>query len=197
MRSGKTLLINSLLVLVIVILNTGCESNDYYPKPKGYNRIELPAHKYVQLAEDHPFSFEYSAHSKVEPHKSVNSEPHWIDIKYPELHASVELTYKEIDRKSLDELIGDAHKLKSKHNIKAYSIDESFMITPSGQTAVVFELDGEVPSQFQFYITDSTQHFLRGALYFPVATKNDSLKPVIEYIKKDMVHLLNTLEWKE
>ena len=62
--------------------------------------------------------------------------------------------------------------------------------------ASVTELEGEVPSQFQFHITDSTDHFLRGALYFKTATKNDSLAPAIEFLKSDIIHLLNTLEWK-
>jgi gliding motility-associated lipoprotein GldD len=60
---------------------------------------------------------------------------------------------------------------------------------------MIFELEGEVPSQFQFYVTDSTKHFLRGALYFRTATKNDSLKPIIDFIKKDVIHLLNTVKW--
>jgi gliding motility-associated lipoprotein GldD len=62
---------------------------------------------------------------------------------------------------------------------------------------VVAELSGEVPTQFQFFVTDSTDHFLRGALYFNTAMKNDSLAPVIEYIKVDMIHLINTLEFKK
>jgi gliding motility-associated lipoprotein GldD len=68
--------------------------------------------------------------------------------------------------------------------------------TSNGKTATIFQLEGEVPSQFQFHITDSTEHFLRGALYFRTATKNDSLSPVINYMKEDIMHMLNTLEWK-
>ncbi|WMJ71808.1 gliding motility lipoprotein GldD [Cytophagaceae bacterium ABcell3] len=182
----------------VLMFQTGCEG-EYYPRPKGYNRIELPAHEYTLLKEEHPYVFEHSSHADIVPHKSANTEPHWIDIKYPDLHASVELTYKPLGdgEKKIEELIVDSHKLKSKHNIKAYAIDESVIQTPKGHTAVIFELEGEVPSQFQFFVTDSTKHFLRGALYFPVATKNDSLAPVIEYVKKDMVHILNTLEWRD
>ena len=94
-------------------------------------------------------------------------------------------------------MLDDSYKLTSKHQIKAYAIDESILRTSNGHTAVVAELSGEVPSQFQFFSTDSTQHFLRGALYFPTATKNDSLKPIIDFIKVDIIHMLNTLDWKE
>jgi gliding motility-associated lipoprotein GldD len=97
----------------------------------------------------------------------------------------------------LNDLVEDARKLTGKHQIKAYAIEEAEIKTPTGDVASVFELEGEVPSQFQFYVTDSTKHFLRGALYFRTATQNDSLAPVIEFVKKDIVHLLNTLKWQK
>ena len=83
-----------------------------------------------------------------------------------------------------------------KHNVKAYGIEESLIRIPNGQIASVTELEGEVPTQFQFFTSDSTHHFFRGALYFNTATQNDSLAPIIEFIKKDMIHLLNSFEWK-
>jgi gliding motility-associated lipoprotein GldD len=189
---------NLIIIILLPMLISACEK-DYIPKPKGYNRIDLPPHTYQQLKENHPFTFEYSKSSKVEAHKSNISEPHWIDIIYPDLHASIEFTYKAINKnqKRLDEFLEDSHKLTSKHNIKAYAIDQAVTKTPKGYTAMIFELQGEVPSQFQFYVTDSTNHFLRAALYFPTATQNDSLAPVIEYIKYDMMHLINSLEWKK
>ena len=89
----------------------------------------------------------------------------------------------------------DAYTLTAKHQIKAYAINEVISVTPSGKTAVIAELEGEVPSQFQFTITDSTTNFLRGALYFNTKVQNDSLAPAIEYMKRDMMHIINTLEW--
>jgi len=93
------------------------------------------------------------------------------------------------------QLIDDAYKLTAKHQVKAYSIEETLINTPAGMQVIVIELSGEVPSQFQFYATDTTTHFLRGALYFQTATKNDSLAPVIDYMKVEVMHLLNTLKW--
>ena len=151
------------------------------------------------MQEQHPYTFEFSQYAKVRPDSSNIAQPHWINIIYPSLGANVQLTYKDINHnaKMLNDLAEDARKLTSKHQIKAYAIEESEIKTPSGDVASVFELEGEVPSQFQFYVTDSADHFLRGALYFQTATQNDSLAPVIEYVKKDIVHLLNTLKWKE
>ncbi|KAA9325415.1 gliding motility lipoprotein GldD [Adhaeribacter soli] len=177
---------------------SACEP-EYTPKPKGYNRIDLPEPKYQPLKEKHPYYFEYSAYAKTLRDSSGISEPHWINVYYPRHKANVQLTYKAInnDPKTFYALVEDARKLTSKHEIKAYGIEEAQLKTPKGLTAFVFELEGEVPSQFQFYVSDTTRHFLRGALYFRTATANDSLAPVIEFIKKDVIHMLNTLEWTD
>lgn len=181
------------------LLICGCRESVFVPKPKGYNRIELPNHEYQSIEALYPYQFEFSKYARVEKDSSWMSEPFWIHLNYQEFGADVQLTYKDLgnDPQKLRELLEDAYKLTSKHQIKAYAIDESILHTPNGLTAVVAELSGEVPSQFQFYSTDSTRHFLRGALYFPTATKNDSLAPLIDYIKVDMIHLLNTLKWKD
>ena len=176
-----------------------CQSRDYVPKPKGYNRIDLPEAKYQTLTEKHPYTFEYSSHAIIRPDSSGIAEPHWIHIIYPKFKSDIQLTYKSLkqDQVFFGEFIDDSHKLINKHMVKASSIEEAVIRTPSGKTAAIYELEGEVPSQFQFYISDSTTHFLRGALYFRTATKNDSLAPVIDFIKKDIIHLLNTIKWED
>lgn len=188
----------SLAIILLLSVLTGCEKT-YLPKPEGYNRIDLPTHSYQSLKEQHPYWFEYSQHAKIYKDSSYIAEPHWIDIYYPEFKANVQLTYKPIkgDTTVFKELTEDAYRLTSKHQIKAYSIEDQVVKTPSGKTAIVSELSGEVPSQFQFFVSDTTNHFFRGALYFRTATKNDSLAPVIEYLKEDIVHMINTLAWRE
>ena len=97
----------------------------------------------------------------------------------------------------MKELLNDAYKLTSKQQIKANGIDELVIKTPSGKTAVVAEISGDVPSQFQFTMTDSSNNFLRGALYFNTKVQNDSLAPAIDFMKKEVMHLINTLQWKK
>ncbi len=189
---------NIMVCYVILGLILGsCEESSFVPKPRGFNRIDLPEHEYTPILGSYPYKFEHSRYASIERDSSWMSEPYWIHLNYRDLGADIQLTYKalENDQQKLRELLDDAYRLTTKHQIKAYSIDESIMTTPNGHQAVLAELSGEVPSQFQFYSTDSTQHFLRGALYFPTATQNDSLAPIIDFIKVDIVHLLNTLEW--
>lgn len=199
-RNRRLYRINDLLLfpLFLLIILTACKT-DFSPKPKGYNRLVLPPHEYVQLPDTFPFQFEYSRFATLFPDTSWISEPYWIDLHYPEIGANITISYKRVyeSRDTLAGLLNDAFKLTSKHNIKAYAIEESILRTPSGKVASIAELEGQVPSQFQFFITDSITHFLRGALYFDTSIKNDSLAPSIEYSKIDIIHLLNTLEWKD
>ena len=185
-------------MIFVALLVTSC-SREYQPKPKGFNRLILPEASYQMSPDTLPYQFEYSKHARFLKDTSWVSEKHWVEVYYPELKATIHVTYKKVNRNSklLKEFLQDAYVLTSKHQIKAYAIDETIVKTPSGKTAVVAELEGEVPSQFQFTMTDSLQNFLRGALYFNVKVQNDSLQPAIEYMKKDVMHLINTLEWKK
>ena len=185
------------LPIITLLLVVGC-GQDYAPKPGGYNRLDLPAREYVSLPDSLPYTFEISTAAKIYEDSSYIAERYWIDLFYPDIVANVQITYKNLenDQQFLEELVNDSYKLTSKHQIKAYAIEESIIRTPNGKTIVVAELEGEVPSQFQFFTTDSTDNFLRGALYFRTSTKNDSLAPAIEYMKIDIMHMLNTLEWK-
>ena len=93
-------------------------------------------------------------------------------------------------------LINDSYKLAYKHQGKASGIQEYVMTTTSGKKAGLIELDGELATSFQFFSTDSSRHFIRGAVYVKTATANDSLAPIIRYLKQDAMHLIQTLQWK-
>lgn len=197
MRNNKKQSINFILALLLAITILGCEA-DFLPKPKGYNRFNLPAHDYVLVADSLPYSFEYSKYAKVLKDTSWISDRYWIEIYYPDYKANVHLTYKQVNNAdSLKGYLDDAYFLTAKHQIKASAIDESIAQTPNGKTVVYAEIEGEVPSQFQFFTTDSVRHFLRGALYFNTQVQNDSLQPAIEFVKVDVVHMMNTLEWRD
>jgi gliding motility-associated lipoprotein GldD len=175
------------------------EALSYTPKPKGYPRLDIPKHAYKVLQGQYPYSFEISTQAIVKKDTFPGAEPHWIFLHYPQFHADIQLTYKPLagNKTKLQALIKDAHSLTFKHNVKAYSIQEKIYTAPSGSKANILDLEGEVPSQVQFYTTDSTKHYLRGALYFKTSMANDSLQPVIQHIREDIVHLINTLSWKK
>lgn len=183
-------------MLCFLLIMSACD-REYLPKPLGYNRLELPDPAYKLLPDTLPYSFEYSSYAELLRDTSAINERFWIEIYYPFLKSNVHITYKSLGNsdKLLKEFLDDAYRLTAKHQIKAYAINEIITVTPSGKTAIIAELEGEVPSQFQFTITDSTENFLRGALYFNTKVSNDSLAPAIEYMKRDIMHIINTLKW--
>ncbi len=188
----------STLALAIAATAGGCKS-EFQPKPKGYNRLMLPVEEYIALPDSLPYTFEYSTAAKLMRDTSWINEKHWVEIYYPSLKANLHITYKKINHRDdlLRGFLDDSYKLTSKQQIKAYGIDEVIVKTPTGKTAMIAEISGDVPTQFQFTMTDSTHHFLRGALYFNTEVNNDSLAPAIDFMKKEAMHLINTLQWKK
>lgn len=184
------------IFLVSGLVLSSC-TRDHQPKPLGYNRLIIPPPTYQTTPDSLPYSFSYSTHAQLLDDTSWVSERYWIEVYYPELKANIHITYKSIrNPNDLRELVNDAFTLTAKHQIKASAIDEIVVTTPTGKKAVIAEVSGEVPSPFQFTITDSTRNFLRGAVYFFTKVNNDSLAPAIDYVKKDAMHLINSLRWK-
>ncbi|WP_159474476.1 gliding motility lipoprotein GldD [Dyadobacter sp. 3J3] len=189
----------TLLVLFSSFLfSCGDDQQAYVPRPKGFNRIDLPTQAYQKLTEKHPYTFEYSKSARIVPDTFATAQKDWIFVYYPQFKANIQLTYKDInnDPKRLQDYINDSFKLTGKHQVRASSIQAQKLVTTNDLTVMIFKIEGDVPSPYQFYTTDSTKHFLRGAIYFSTATKNDSLAPVVNFIQKDMIHLLNTLRWR-
>ena len=58
-----------------------------------------------------------------------------------------------------------------------------------------FPLEGSVASPYQFFVTDSVEHYMRGSLYFNTSPNPDSMAPVIEFVKEDLEKMLETFEW--
>ena len=195
-RSASAYLTSGVLLFTTSLMLLSCDRT-FLPKPLGYNRLDLPEHSYRALPDTLPYTFQYSEHAILLDDTSRLNERYWIELYYPLLKSNIHITYKRLngDARLLKELLQDAYTLTAKHQIKAYAIDEVITKTISGHTAVMAEIEGEVPSQLQFTITDSTMHFLRGALYFNTKVQNDSLAPAIEYMKKDVMHLVNTFDW--
>lgn len=189
--------ISILLSISFSIFLFSCGTSDFVPKPRGYNFIQLPEVAYQKLEVDSlRYSFEYSKSAVV---KSFENTKDKQVVVYPTLGAKIWLTYFPIKNSvdTLDQLIYTTYKLLQKNNVRADAIGNDTIRTESGKTATIFYLEGEVPTQYQFYYHDSTTNFLRGALYFETAQKNDSLAPVIEFVKEDINHLINTLEWRK
>lgn len=167
------------------------------PKPRGYFRIDLPEREYRLLDSIYPFRFEYPVYARITRDVNAPAEANWINIDFPRFKGQVHLSYKPVNN-NLGTYTEDAHSMVMKHIPKASGIEEIRVENSQNKVyGLVYDIKGTgAASAYQFYVTDSTKHFLRGALYFSVIPNNDSLAPVIDFIKADIQYMLETMEWK-
>ena len=190
------------LLLSIAVILTACEEPIYTPKPRAFPKINFPeAANYQQFDQEYcQFTFQYPDYVKVIQDKTFfeDTPPNacWFDLQVPALESQIHFTYYPIEKSAdFQRLREDAFRLAQEHNKKANFIDE-LPIQKKAVSGFVFDIDGEVASPFQFYLTDSTTHFIRGALYFNTQARPDSLAPIYEFVKTDIMHMVNTFEWK-
>jgi gliding motility-associated lipoprotein GldD len=172
----------------------------YSPKPRGYFRIDFPEHTYQLFdRQEFPYSFEYPVYGNIIRDTSFFGDkpenPYWINVDFPRFHARIYISYKEVNG-NYDKLREDAYKMTYKHTYKASSIEDSLIRTPLGVHGIFFNVGGDAATAKQFFVSDSTKHFLRGALYFDTTPNADSLGIVNAFLQVDMFHLINTLKWK-
>jgi len=189
----------TILQALIMLLIYSCDQDNYIPKPRGYLRIDLPEHEYQLFDTTFPYQFEYPIYAHIAFDKYTQREPFWLNIDYPGLNGKIHLSYKHLKNANLNDMVEDSRTMVYKHAPKAIGIRESIVNDPTSNVfGTVYSIEGkDVASPFQFYVTDSVHHFLRGALYFNTVPNNDSLQPVIEFIIDDIDQLIGTLEWKE
>jgi gliding motility-associated lipoprotein GldD len=181
---------NFFLLFILLTLVTSCKES-VLPKPKGYLSLRYPVNRYRDLDVNRPYRFEVSEFAIIK-----NQKKNWLKIKYPKLKASVDITYRPIQN-NLKELLIESEKLVYEHAVKAEEINtKNFENFDKRVFGSIQEISGNAASQIQFHLTDSTSHFIKGALYFYTKPNYDSVLPAIEYIKKDITHLIETLDWK-
>ncbi len=172
--------------------------SDYFPKPRAYFRIDLPEKNYRHLDSIYPFSFDYPVYSSISQDKNSPHEKNWININFNDFKGSLHLSYKRVDG-NLVKYMEDSRTMAFKHIPKASAIDNRLIINKKARVfGLIYEISGSgAASPYQFFVTDSLNHFLRGALYFNIVPNNDSLAPVIDFLKQDIEHLIKSFEWKE
>jgi len=162
------------------------------PKPKAFLSLNYPVKKYEEIKQEVPYSFEVPQNSKIE-----KLPKNWLKIKYPNLKASIDITYRPVND-NLIELLTEAEKLVFEHTLKADQIaSNKFENKQHGVYGSMYDISGNSASQVQFHVTDSAKHFLKGSLFFYSKPNYDSILPAVAYIKEDMIRMMETMEWKK
>ncbi|WP_245536732.1 gliding motility lipoprotein GldD [Solitalea canadensis] len=196
------LFINNYFLAIVMVAGcfsiVSCEQVST-PKPRGYHRIDFPKKIYKRFDEGCKFSFDIPVYANVSNDKNSDAQPCWINVNYPQFNGKLHISYHNIngDKRKLVKLTEESRGLVFKHTIKATAIDESIISDKADNVyGTYYSIDGNAASAIQFYLTDSTQHFLRAALYFSSEPKLDSIQPVLNYIKKDVDVMIKSFKWK-
>jgi gliding motility-associated lipoprotein GldD len=203
------------IFLIGIVTVLSCNSN-FTPKPRSYYKIDFPQRGYQVFKESgFPYEFEYPVYANIsKEYDSSGSNPYWINVNFEKFNGRIYLSYKSIKGNSVykvktengyrdssiknnfDVLREEAYKLTYKHTVKASGIVDSMFMTNNGSSGVYFYVAGDAATSRQFYISDTSTHFIRGALYFDAAPNSDSLSVVSDFLDADMKHLINTFKWK-
>jgi len=184
-------------ILTLLLISLSACRHEPTPKPRGYYRIDFPEKAYKQLNESLPYDFSIPVYATVSPDLLNPGQKEWITVEIPDNHAQIHLSYKKIDH-NLSRLIEESRSLVYKHSKKASSIEEQVFVYPAKKTyGMIYTIRGNAASPIQFYLTDSVNHFLRGALYIKEIPNYDSLRPVIKFLSEDVLQMISTTEWKK
>lgn len=194
----------ALLILSVLFFASCTGNHDYSPKPRGYFRIIFPKKDYRPYTGPGPFTFLYPKYAVIDTDKTsqkagklLNMQS-LLNMQFPQFNGTLHLSYESItSKKVFDELIEDAHSFAFKHTVKATSIDEGIIHMPERKVyGLYYTIDGNAASSVQFFLTDSTKNYLRGALYFNNEPRLDSIQPVLTFVKKDVDVMIKTFTWK-
>ena len=183
-------------LLIVGTLAVSCTKTPI-PRPYGYFRVDLPPHAYRMIDTlNLPYKFEMPVSAKLISRDSKDGK-FWVDVYYPTLNASIYCSYKPV-KGNLTDLLEDTRKIVYKHSIRADGIGEKvYDHNENNVHGILYDLKGNTASNVQFVLTDSTNHFFRGALYFNNVPNKDSIAPMSEYIREDIIHLMESFEWKK
>ena len=196
MKSNRIISVLAALTLVVTAISCDRQPNPL-PKPRGYFRIDLPEKAYTKVDTIERYSFECPEYAQITYDRYSPNEKNWINVEMPQFKGSIHLTHKNVDG-NLGDYLEDVHTMVTKHLQKANGVRDSLIVNEEHHVYGLFiEMDGKgVATPMQFYLTDSTKNFVRGALYFNFQPNNDSMQPVINFIRDDIDHMIETFEWK-
>lgn len=187
------------LTFVLALIAACHSENVTTPKPKGYFRINFPKKQYQNFNSDCAYTFSYPTYAQLVDDRDENARSCWKNLNFTQFNGILHLTYYDVfSAQTYNEMTENARSLAMKHTIKADAIDQKIINYPDKKVyGVYYAIEGNTASSVQFFLTDSTSRYLRGALYFNERPQYDSIQPVIKFIKQDIDKLIETFEWKK
>lgn len=185
------------IILLLAILSSCGGSDIQIPKPPTYLRLDLPAHSYSRYQSQCAYNFEAASIFKI---KNVADSAGNLmchkDIDLGPLNGIMHFSFIQMSE-PLSAYVNFANDKVDEHKLKATAIEDQTIIHRDKKVyGTFFEIQGDVASPFQFYLTDSTSRFVSGVVYFNTRPNYDSLKPTLDYLKIDLLKMVNSFEWE-
>jgi len=181
-----------LMIILFVLVSCGGE---VLPKPKGMLRLSYVTPVYKESHLNCSYMFEKNTTAEIR--KAKYNKPCWYNMYYPELKATVYVSYYTI-KNNLDSLLRDAQNLTMEHHIKADGIQSKEHVNIDQKVyGTLYVVSGNAASPYQFYVTDSITHFVSGSVYFNTKPNYDSILPAATYLQNDLMHFMETVQWKD
>lgn len=183
--------------LSMLFFSSCWEEEELVPRPRGYFRIDLPAKNYTRWDSGAPYSFDLPSYCRMLPDTGKRAEPYWYNIAFLPFQAVIHLSYKKVHN-NIDEYLMQCREMAIQHQVKASGMKESPVLNDSAAVyGLIYEFGGNTASSVQFYLTDSTEHFVRGALYFWARPNADSLDPSLKFITEDIYRMVESFRWNK
>ncbi len=196
-------MIRLVVLSVSLLLLASCGGEEAtLPKPRLYPKMTFPEKGYQAASEaDCPFTFKYPTYGKITREEYFQDEDPvhscWFDISMQAINASIHFSYIPVDdRDHFDDLVNDAFRMVTEHNAKADSRRDSLFVNRNGVEGLLFDIAGNVATPLQFFMTDSTSHFVRASLYFDDKVDADSIAPMVKFVRSDVDSLIESFAWK-
>ena len=200
MKSIKKNVFLLFCITLCILMLDACEKAPEQPKPPTYLRLDVKKAKYIRFdSKDLPFIFEYPNDCKIERLESKNKNTYWFNLNVEKYNFEINVSYFNLTSKTdLKDAVNDCFTFINRHEkLSAGILQQDYKNEERKVYGTAFELKGrDVVSPYQFYLTDSTKHFIRFALNNKIAPNNDSIATVVKRLKEDMQHIINTFEWK-
>ena len=180
-----------LIPICFLIIIISCKQDSTVPRPKAFVSIQFDDKQYYKpkFPKNYPFSFEVPKYSELE-----RIDNH-LNLNFKKYKAKLHISYFSLET-DLKRHTENSRRLAFKHSSKANSISEIIYQNDERNVyGVKFDFDGSTATSTQFFLTDSSNHFFRGALYFNTQ-KSDSLAIIEEYLKVDVTRIIETFCWK-
>jgi len=192
-----------LIAVLVIFIIVGCTADKVYaPKPRMYPKVFYPEKEYITFEEDYcQLTFDMPAYARVMQERTFFEEepadPCWFDLELKDFNGNLHFSYYPVnDRKTFDELITDAFRFVEKHDIKANYRSETVLENKQGVSGILFDIEGPVATPIQFFLTDSTHHFVRASLYFNNKVEPDSMAPIYSFVREDILRIIESMEFK-